>query len=124
MNRPATSTFDDAATQGLGRQGFAGRDNTRAFARARRHSRLVRVLRYTIPVVLVLVVGGFSLATWFNPLRLLRLPADIGGLTVSGTKITMSAPKLTGYTRDDRWYELTASSAAQDITKPDLVELN
>ena len=42
---------------------------------------------------------------------------------ISGTKITMEAPKLSGFTRDQRWYELTAKAAAQDITKPDVVEL-
>ena len=38
---------------------------------------------------------------------------------ISGTKLTMQAPKLSGYTRDGRWYELIADSAAQDITKPE-----
>jgi len=42
---------------------------------------------------------------------------------ISGTKITMQAPKLNGYTRDQRWYEVTAKAAGQDITKPDLIEL-
>lgn len=36
----------------------------------------------------------------------------------------MEAPKLSGYTKDRRWYELTASAAAQDITKPDQIELH
>ena len=35
----------------------------------------------------------------------------------------MEAPRLAGYTRDQRAYELSARAAAQDITKPDLVEL-
>src|SRR6202012_3021144 len=41
-----------------------------------------------------------------------------------GTKITMQAPKLTGYTNDGRPYEFSATAAAQDITKPDFVELD
>ena len=37
----------------------------------------------------------------------------------------MEAPKLSGYTRDQRWYEMNAKSAAQDVTKPEsLVELS
>ncbi len=64
------------------------------------------------------------LVTWLDPLRVLvRLPVDHGGLVISGTKITMQAPKLSGYTRDQRWYEVTAKAAGQDITKPDLIEL-
>ena len=32
-------------------------------------------------------------------------------------------PRLTGFTTDSRAYEFSADAAAQDITKPDLVEL-
>ena len=35
----------------------------------------------------------------------------------------MEAPKLSGYTRDQRWYEMNAKAATQDVTKPDVVEL-
>ena len=42
---------------------------------------------------------------------------------MSGTKITMEAPRLAGFTRDARPYELTARAAAQDLTKPDMLEL-
>ena len=42
---------------------------------------------------------------------------------ISGTKMTMEAPKLSGFTRDARRYEVSASAAAQDSTKPDVIEL-
>jgi lipopolysaccharide export system protein LptC len=84
----------------------------------------VRLLRKAIPAAIILTLGATLLFAWIDPLRVLvRLPTDAGRLVISGTKITMEAPKLTGYTRDRRWYELTAEAAAQDITKPDLVEL-
>jgi lipopolysaccharide export system protein LptC len=109
------------------RHGFDGgaqRENGRAFQRAMRHSRRVRALRWMIPGVMVLVVGIGMLAMWLDPVRMLaRLPVSAEGLVISGTKITMAAPKLSGYTSDARRYELTAQSAAQDITKPDLIEL-
>ena len=35
----------------------------------------------------------------------------------------MQAPRLAGFTRDSRPYELTARAASQDITRPDLLEL-
>lgn len=53
----------------------------------------------------------------------LRLPGELGNLVIKGTKITMQAPRLTGYTSDERPYEFTAAAAQQDITKPDFVEL-
>jgi lipopolysaccharide export system protein LptC len=43
---------------------------------------------------------------------------------VSGTKITMQQPRVTGFTRDSRPYEFTAKAAAQVLTRPDVVELN
>ena len=90
-----------------------------------RHSRRVRLLRRTIPVLVVLILGATVLVRWLDPMQVLaRLPASIDGIVISGTKITMAAPKLSGYTDDSRRYEMTAQSAAQDVTKPNVVELN
>jgi lipopolysaccharide export system protein LptC len=89
-----------------------------------RHSKRVRVLRWMIPVIIVFSLVTVTLAMWFDPLRVLaRLPVGAEGLVISGTKITMAAPKLSGYSSDSRRYEMTARSAVQDITKPDLIEL-
>jgi lipopolysaccharide export system protein LptC len=75
----------------------------------------------------VVLVGAIviSLITIFNPLRMLaaKLPIDMNNLVVSGTKITMEQPRLAGFTKDERAYEFTAEAAAQDLTKPDIVEL-
>ena len=99
-------------------------DSARAFHAARRHSRIVRIMRVAIPVAVVAGLAGVSLVTYFNPLRMLNtLPIDISDLVVSGTKVTMEQPRLSGFTRDARAYELTADAAAQDLTKPDIVEL-
>jgi lipopolysaccharide export system protein LptC len=85
----------------------------------------VRKLRVAIPVTIALILGATILVTWIDPLKVLvRLPIDSGKLVISGSKVTMESPKLSGYTRDQRWYELNAKSAAQDITKPDMVELS
>ena len=82
------------------------------------------MLRVAIPVTIAVILGATMLVSWLDPLKVLvRLPIDSGKLVVSGTKITMEAPKLSGYTRDQRWYEMNAKSASQDVTKPDLVEL-
>ena len=84
----------------------------------------MRLLRKAIPVTIALILGTTMLVAWLDPLKVLvRLPLDSGKLVISGTKITMEAPKLSGYTRDNRWYEMNAKAAAQDVTKPDFVEL-
>jgi len=102
-----------------------GRDDSElAFRSARRHSRAVRILRIAIPLAVVLGFTGIFLITYFNPLRMLaKLPIDVGNLVVSGTKITMEHPRLSGFTGDARAYELSADAAKQDLTKPDLIEL-
>lgn len=100
------------------------RDFERAFRAATRHSRMVRFLRRAIPVALGLALVGFVVVTWFNPLRMLvALPANLGNLVVAGSKITMENPRLAGFTRDNRSYEVTARAAAQDLTRPQVVEL-
>jgi lipopolysaccharide export system protein LptC len=94
------------------------------YARAMRHSRRVRQMRFAVPVVVaaaLLMIVGVSI---FNPFRILsKLPIDISKLAVSGTRITMDSPHLAGFTPDQRPYELWAKAAVQDVTNPNNVEL-
>jgi lipopolysaccharide export system protein LptC len=95
------------------------------FARAARHSRRVRLLRWAIPALVVASLAVIAGASIFNPFRLLaNLPLSIGNLAVSGTKITMEAPHLNGFTPDQRPYDLRAKTATQDVTDPNHVELH
>ena len=71
-----------------------------------------------------MVAAIIVVATFFNPFRLIAaFPIDPGKISLSGTKIVMELPRLNGFTSDSRPYELTARAAAQDITKPDILEL-
>ncbi|WP_315761522.1 MULTISPECIES: LPS export ABC transporter periplasmic protein LptC [unclassified Bradyrhizobium] len=96
------------------------------FAVASRHSRMVRVLRIAVPVAVALAMAAVLGVSIFNPFRVLMpsLPLDSGNLVVSGSKITMETPHLTGFTPDQRPYDLVAHSAVQDLTDPDHVQLN
>ncbi len=95
------------------------------FAIAARHSRLVRALRIAVPAAVVLSMATIVLVSVFNPFRMLlpKLPLDMGNLVVSGTKITMESPHLSGYSADQRPYEVWAKTATQDVTDPDHVDL-
>ena len=95
------------------------------FAIAARHSRMVRVLRIAVPAAVVLAMAGIVAVSIFNPFRMLlpKLPVDMGNLVVSGTKITMESPHLSGFSTDQRPYEVWAKAAIQDLTDPDHVEL-
>jgi lipopolysaccharide export system protein LptC len=99
-------------------------DGDRVFRAAARHSRFVRFLRIAIPAGILLVAAIIVVATFFNPFRLIAaFPIDPGKISLSGTKIVMELPRLNGFTSDSRPYELTARAAAQDITKPEILEL-
>jgi lipopolysaccharide export system protein LptC len=95
------------------------------FAIAARHSRIVRALRIAVPAAVILSMAAIVLVSIFNPFRLLlpKLPLDMQNLVVSGTKITMESPHMSGYTQDRRPYEVWAKTATQDVTDPDHVDL-
>ncbi|MEO6840056.1 MAG: LPS export ABC transporter periplasmic protein LptC [Bradyrhizobium sp.] len=96
------------------------------FAIAARHSRMVRILRVAVPAAVLLSMATIVLVSVFNPFRMLlpKLPLDIGNLVVSGTKITMESPHLSGYTATDRRpYEVWAKTATQDVNDPDHLDL-
>jgi lipopolysaccharide export system protein LptC len=91
---------------------------------ALRHSRHVWWLRIGVPTGLAIVLLGVIGANYMPPIGGLRLPGELGKLVIKGTKITMQQPRLTGFTNDSRAYEFSADAAAQDITKPDFIELH
>jgi len=123
MNRPIIAKADPQTARAYWTMGRGA--SARAFYAARRHSRLVRTLRIAVPAVVAVAVVAIFLVSYFNPLRYLaKLPINVGDLVVSGTKITMEKPHLSGFTKDARAYELSADAAAQDLTKPDVVELH
>lgn len=89
-----------------------------------RHSRRVRVARVAVPIVAIVAVALVIMASWLSPLRLItNLPIGLRDVVISGTKVKMEHPRLSGFTRDARPYELSAHSAAQDVTKPEQIEL-
>jgi lipopolysaccharide export system protein LptC len=95
------------------------------FRVAARHSRLVRALRIAVPLAVLLAMAAIVAVSVFNPFRFLsKLPLAMDDLVVSGTKVTMESPHLSGYMPDMRPYELWAKTATQDLTDPDHLELN
>jgi lipopolysaccharide export system protein LptC len=95
------------------------------FRIAARHSRLVRILRIAVPATVVMAMTGIIAVSIINPFRILtKLPLDMGNLVVSGTKVTMESPHLSGFSPDQRPYELWAKTATQDLTDPTRVDLH
>jgi lipopolysaccharide export system protein LptC len=117
-----TTILDSSDLMG-GRNGSAGTRDAAAFRAARRHSHVVRLFRKAIPVSAVLALAVFVLGPILSPLGAIG-GLSMGPISLSGSKVTMEKPKLTGFRKDNRPYEVTAVSATQDIRKPNTVELN
>lgn len=90
------------------------------FEMARRHSRLVRRLRWLLPASAVLGLVLFVGAGWVRSL----LPSvSIGPISLTDGALVMNNPRLSGFDNQRRPYELTAERARQNVSSPRKVEL-
>jgi lipopolysaccharide export system protein LptC len=93
-----------------------------AFRAARRHTLMVQVLRRAIPITAFAAVVWLVATPFLAPLR--GLPSvTLGAVGISNGKVKMETPRLSGYRKDNRPYEVTATAALQDIRNPTKVEL-
>ncbi len=94
-----------------------------SFEAARRHSTRVRLLKRAIPLGSGIAVLLVALIGIFDPFRSIGA-VSIGPINLSGTRITMDQPRLTGFrVKDSKPYEVTAESATQDVRRPTVVEM-
>lgn len=94
------------------------------FRRAQRHSARVRWIRRLLPLTIAAAVVLIGAGALLRSLQVkIELPFDIGRLTLSGSRLTMELPKLSGFTDDNRGYSVTAKTASQDLTQPDVIDL-
>jgi lipopolysaccharide export system protein LptC len=121
MSRPVSNVID---ADERGWTASSRTDINKAVRRAGRHSILVRAVRIGLPIAVVIGGAGLALNTYFQPMQVFDRGPGVGGkLAVQGSKITMQLPRVAGFTRDARAYELNAETAVQDITSPDVIEL-
>jgi len=122
MVRPITA--NDVGAEDSGWRSTRRNDTDRVVRIARRHSLLVRFMRVGLPLGVIIGLTALVLVTYFRPMQIFeKLPGVSGNLGIQGSKITMQLPKIAGFTRDSRAYELTAENAVQDIASPDMIEL-
>ena len=96
----------------------------KAFADAARHSARVKTLRQAM-------IGGAGLAcfvlfawTFLKPSGTPGAHLSLEKLGLSGDKVTMEHPKMTGVRRDGRPYEVTAEAGVQHPREPNRMELS
>jgi lipopolysaccharide export system protein LptC len=109
----------------VGRDRLAGLTAHResAFPEALRHSARVTRLRRWILWGVGGTVALVGLGLLISSLRFLPVDLNLARVALQGTRIVIESPKLVGYRKDGRPYEVRARVGAQDITKPDVFEL-
>jgi lipopolysaccharide export system protein LptC len=95
-----------------------------AFEAANRHSLRVRLLRWAIPFAAVVAAFLLIGVVLVDPFRSLPANVSVSRAGLNGSHIVMDLPKLSGFRKDGREYDVTATSAVQDINKPSIIELN
>jgi lipopolysaccharide export system protein LptC len=86
-----------------------------AHAEAARHSARVKRLRRLMPGLAAAMGAAFLLSIFLDPRTALTSVGDVSELGISGAAITMQNPRMTGFNKDSRSYEVTAERADQSI---------
>ena len=91
------------------------------FKQAQKHSTLVGLLKKALPI------AALGLVTWFVIMGFLNTKS-IGDISVKSSGISngmliMEQPKMSGFNRDNRPYNLVASRAKQDLKNPDIINM-
>lgn len=92
------------------------------FIAAQRHSRRVQLLKIVLPAIALVIAGIFSWFTFFStsPARdIITLNTEIS----EDGRMTMTQPKIEGYTKTNQPYFMKAGRAVQDPSQNGLIEL-
>lgn len=84
-----------------------------AFALAKRHSRLVRVLKFVLPGTAVLASALFIGYSFLSSTGIGNV--DLGLTSIEDGELVMRNPSIDGFTSDDRPYSMTAERARQAV---------
>ncbi|MEC9368829.1 MAG: LPS export ABC transporter periplasmic protein LptC [Pseudomonadota bacterium] len=120
MTFEANHTFAGA---GAGRQGVPSHAALmRAFDKAARHTRLVRILRIGLPLLALLV---FSLYLFSGRLTVTLgdMQASVERVEIRKDTLRMVNPKLEGANQKQGQYVITADYAEQDVGDPNTIRL-
>lgn len=92
-----------------------------AFARAARHSRSVKVLKFILPVSAAIMAAVFVSFSYFSTSSTIAVHAEGG--TISDGRLVMANPNLDGLTKDNLPYSMKALRAIQDFQNEGVIEL-
>jgi lipopolysaccharide export system protein LptC len=96
---------------------------SRAFRSAARHSARVRWLRRLVIVGAVATSVGVVWYSWFRTHDTADAHFSLESIGITGDRVTMERPRMTGVRRDGRPYEVTADSGVQSPRDPNRTDL-
>jgi lipopolysaccharide export system protein LptC len=94
-----------------------------ALRTAGRHSARVRFLRRAIVIGASVTTAFITVIALFDPFKHLPVTISVASVHMNGTRVTTEDPKMTGFRKDGRAYEIIASSGIQDILDTNITEL-
>jgi lipopolysaccharide export system protein LptC len=98
-------------------------ERERAFALAAKHTRLVGILRKTLPVLAVVVLAAYFISTHLS-VTVGDMTASISGIEIADGNLRMVNPKLKGADKQNGEYIISADYADQDVKNPKIVKLH
>jgi lipopolysaccharide transport protein LptA len=98
-------------------------DRAREFARAGRHSWVVRFLRVGLPIASVLAVGGYAIPLILS-MGFASRGIEVAAVQIDTKNLTMQRPKYVGFGKDGERFEVRAKEAVSDIRQNSPVRLN
>lgn len=120
MTQPIELTSNDADFA-IPAAGSVSRDRIQAFGRAERHSRVVRRLKFLLPLTALTIAGVFIVYSYVLPPEGVSVGAESAAF--SEGKLVMANPKLEGFTKDNKPYSMTATRATQEFDQQGIVDL-
>ena len=96
----------------------------RAFQAAARHSSRVKRLRRVILIGAAAATAGITWYSWFHAPDMGDAHLSLDRLGISGDKITMEHPRMTGLRRDGKPYDVIAETGVQNPKDPNRTVLN
>jgi lipopolysaccharide export system protein LptC len=94
-----------------------------ALRTADRHSSRVRFLRRAIIIGAGATMAFITVIALFDPFKHLPVSISVASVHLNGTRVTTEDPKMTGFRKDGRAYEVVASSGIQDLLDTNVTDL-
>jgi len=94
-----------------------------ALLKAGRHSARVRFLRRALIIGAASGTAIVGFLAFYDPFKHLPGNFSVEGVKLSGTTVTVTNPKLTGFRHDGRAYQVLADEGQQDILDSNVTDL-